>query len=851
MQTPRWLALLYGFVLFFGVLIALPNLFSEEQIKQMPFMPDTRVTLGLDLRGGSYLVLEIDAAQMQRDRLRNVLDGVRTKLRSEQIQPQSVRMVDGAIVATITDGEARGRARPALAELISPISTGPFSAAIEDLEIAEQGETIIVTPSRAALDYNLSNAIDQSLEIIRQRVDEVGVAEPSIQRVGADRIMVQLPGLQDPARLRTLLGTTAKMTFHLVPDGVDMQNPPPGISVLPHYQPSELPIAVYDQVAIDGAHLTDARPGQDPRDRKPVIEFTFNGQGAREFSQITSDNVGRPFAIVLDGKVLTAPVINQHIGNGRGVIFGNFDTQETITLSALLRAGSLPAPLQVIEERTVGPDLGADAIKMGLYTGIIGFILVAVFIFLLYGLWGLIADVALALHTVLTFSALSLLGATLTLPGIAGIILGIGIAVDANILINERIREESRKGVGALAAVDRGFRHAFATIVDANVTAVIATLLLAWFGTGPVRGFAITMLLGIGISMFTEITLVRILMIGVVRRWKMKELRIQPFLSFIPQHTSVRFMNARFFGIGLSIVLSLASLILFFTPGLNYGIDFKGGIQVEISRKGEALDLATLRGQLTALNLGEVALQNVGNEGDVMIRLQRQEGGEDAQTVAINALRVQVEALYPDVSFERVEVVGPKVSGELARNGLIAVILASLAMGLYIWLRFEWYFAIGAIATLILDTTKMVGFFVLFQLDFNLTAIAALLTIVGYSVNDKVVVYDRMRENLRLYKKKSLREIIDMSINQVLVRCIFTSLTTVLAMLPMAIWGGGAVHNFAVPLVVGVVIATSSSMFIAAPILLFLGDWWRHRSGGGRPVEEEVAGSKPAPQAQA
>jgi len=232
-----------------------------------------------------------------------------------------------------------------------------------------------------------------------------------------------------------------------------------------------------------------------------------------------------------------------------------------------------------------------------------------------------------------------------------------------------------------------------------------------------------------------------------------------------------------------------------------------------------------------------------------MIRLQRQEGGEEAQTQAVNLLRAEVEALYPDVSFERVEVVGPKVSGELARSGLIAVILASLAMGLYIWLRFEWYFAIGAIATLVLDTTKMIGFFVLFQLDFNLTAIAALLTIVGYSVNDKVVVYDRMRENLRLYKKKPLREIIDMSINQVLVRCIFTSLTTVMAMLPMAIWGGSAVHNFAVPLVVGVVIATSSSMFIAAPILLFLGDWWRHRSGGQRRDDEQAADSH-ASQAQ-
>jgi len=830
MHTPRWLTFLYSFVLFVGVLIALPNLFSPEQMRNLaPFWPDTRVTLGLDLRGGSYLVLEIDAEKMRSDRLRNVLDGVRGRLRAQQIQPQSVRIVADHVVVTLADATKRAQAKEAFNDLVSPVSTSVFAAPVNDIDIEESGETLRLSLSPVAIEYHLTNAIDQSLEIIRQRVDDVGVAEPSIQRVGADRIMVQLPGLQDPAQLRTLLGSTAQMSFHLVPSGIDVQNPPLGVSVLADYQNRDL-IAIYDQVALDGATLTDARPGQDPQTRRPVIEFSFNSQGAREFAKITQENVGRPFAIVLDGKVLTAPRINQAITGGRGIISGDFTIDETITLSALLRAGSLPAPLKVIEERTVGPDLGADAIKMGLYTGIIGFILVAVFIFLLYGLWGLIADVALALHTILTFSALSLLGATLTLPGIAGIILGIGIAVDANILINERIREESRRGMGALAAVDRGFKHAFSTIVDANVTAVIATLLLAWFGTGPVRGFAITMLLGIIISMFTEITLVRILMIGVVRRWKIKNLQIQPFLHFIPQHTSFRFMNARLIGIGTSIVLSMIALVLFFTPGLNYGIDFKGGIQMEISRPAQPADLSVLRATLGGLQLGEVALQNVGNNGDVMIRVQRQEGGEEEQTQAVGKLRTAVSTLYPDVTFGRVEVVGPKVSGELARNGFIAVILASLAMGVYIWLRFEWFFAVGAIATLVLDTTKMVGFFVLFQLDFNLTAIAALLTIVGYSVNDKVVVYDRMRENLRLYRKKPLREIIDMSINQVLVRCIFTSLTTVLAMLPMAIWGGSAVHNFAVPLVVGIVVATSSSMFIAAPILLFLGDWWRGRS---------------------
>lgn len=836
MRTPRWLVTCYSLILVLGVLIALPNVFTESQISHIrhyiPLFPDTRVTLGLDLRGGSSLQLEIDAEAMKKEKLHNLLDNVRSQLRTEQIQPQSVRIVGDAVVAVIADENARQRAAKAFTALVSPVSSGVFSTPINDLTITQANDTVQISLTDSAMNSYISNAIDQSLEIIRQRVDRIGVAEPSIQRIGQNRIQVQLPGLQDPSQLRTLLGSTAKMTFHLVASNVDMNNPPPGVSILPGYKENSTErYAVEDKVSLDGATLTGAQASYEHDTNRPLILFELNAQGAREFAKISRENIGRAFAIVLDGKVLTAPTIQSVIPNGKGQITGQFTAKETATLSALLRAGALPAPLKVIEERSVGPDLGADAIKMGLYTGITGFILVAVFIFLLYGVWGIIADIALALHTVLTFAALSLLGATLTLPGIAGIILGIGIAVDANILINERIREESRKGVGALAALDRGFKHAFSTIVDANVTIIIATVLLWFFGTGPVKGFAVTMLLGCIISMFTDVTVVRIIMSWAVRRWKMKVLTIQPFLNFLPQHTNFRFMNARHAGIIVSIILSLASIFLFFKPGLNYGIDFIGGIQLEVSTK-EPADLGKLRATLADLQLGEIALQNIsGDNSAVMIRVQRQNGGEEAQTAAVEQVKQAVETLYQDASFPKTDVVGPKISGELAVNGFKAVIFASIAMTLYIWWRFEWFFAIGAIATLILDTTKMIGVFVLFQFDFNLTAIAALMTIVGYSANDKVVVYDRMRENLRLYRKTSLREIIDMSINQVLIRCIFTSMTTVLAMLPMAIWGGSAVHNFAVPIVIGVVIATSSSIFIAAPILLFLGNWReRHRS---------------------
>jgi SecD/SecF fusion protein len=361
------------------------------------------------------------------------------------------------------------------------------------------------------------------------------------------------------------------------------------------------------------------------------------------------------------------------------------------------------------------------------------------------------------------------MGATLTLPGIAGIVLGIGLAVDANVLINERIREETRKGARAVVALDLGFKRAYSTVVDSNVTALLATVLLFYVGSGPVRGFAITMALGILISMFTAVSVVRAIMILIVKYRRMQIFRIEPLFGFklIPDGTSIPFMRGRFFGIGFSAVLSIASVILFFNPGLNYGVDFKGGLQMEIATSKQP-DIGAWRKSFESLNLGEIALQEADGGKNVLIRAERQPGGETAQTAALQKIRAAVVTQDAGAKVERTEVVGPKVSGELAYAGVLAVVLASIAMLIYIWVRFEWPFAVGAIATLILDVTKTVGFFALTGLEFNLTAIAALLTLIGYSVNDKVVVYDRMRENMRLYKKMPLREMIDRSINETL-----------------------------------------------------------------------------------
>jgi SecD/SecF fusion protein len=839
MKNSPYLVTTYLAVILVALLFALPNVLPASVLERWPdALPNKPVALGLDLRGGSHLVLEVDGSELRRERSRTLADEARRMLREADTPWRGVETSERGVVVLLRSAAQQQRALDVLAALSNPVG-----AARKDLDVTPRGEDGIELVFTAEGQHqSITRAVEQSLEVIRQRVDQVGVSEPTIQRVGADRILVQLPGLQDPAQLRALLGSTAKMSFHMLGDS----SSPDGIRTLQDSEGNSYPVR--NSVALSGDRLSDASAGFDQQTREPVVNFRFDRAGAREFAAITEANVGRPFAIVLDGKVLSAPVIREPITGGSGQISGNFSVQEAGTLSALLRAGALPAKLTVIEERSVGADLGSDVIQKGIYAGIGAFVLVFLFMFVLYGGWGLVANVALALNVVLTIAGMSMLGATLTLPGIAGIVLGIGLAVDANVLINERIREETLKGKAAVTAIDAGFRRAYATVMDSNVTALIATVLLFWFGSGPVRGFAITMALGIVISMFTAVSVVKVMMLSIARRRRLKTIEIRPLFGFrpVPDGTRFDFMKARFAGLGVAAVLVAASVLLLFKPGLNFGIDFRGGIQMEVSA-GIPDDLSRYRTQLDGLGLGEVSLQTVGSEDRLLVRVERQPGGEAQQTAAVERLKAAVLEIDPRASFERTEVVGPKVSGELAQAGVIAVILASLAMLVYIWVRFEWPFAVGAILTLVLDVVLTLGVFAITGLDFSLTAIAALLTLVGYSVNDKVVVYDRMRENLRSLRKQPLREVIDMSINQTLTRSLYTSVTAFLAVLPLAVWGGSAVASFAVPMAAGIIIAACSSVFIAAPILLFLGDWRSRRGRSMFAPDTEADGPLPVP----
>jgi preprotein translocase subunit SecD len=508
-----------------GLVFTAPNFLSHEQARSLPsWLPHQQINLGLDLRGGSHLLLEVDVRKVIAERLENLVDSARSELRSARIGYTGLGIAGDAVTLKLRDAAQTAQAVEALRKLAVPVGgilgLGGGGA---DISVTSQPDgTITLRLSEQATLERARNAVQQSIEIVRRRIDETGVSEPTIQRQGADRILVQLPGIDDPGRVKRLLGKTAKMTFRLVDTAADPGvPPPPGAEVLlgDEGEPGgPRKWVVFKKVEVSGDNLVDAQPTYDQRSGQPVVSFRFDSVGAKRFAETTRANVGKPFAIVLDERVISAPVIREPILGGSGQISGNFTVQSANDLAVLLRAGALPAPLKILEERTVGPDLGADSIAAGRNATILGFLLVCAYMVAAYGMFGGFAIVALVLNLFLILGALSLLQATLTLPGIAGILLTMGMAVDANVLINERIREEARLGKSPIAAMDAGFGRAFSTILDSNLTTLLAMVVLFAMGSGPVRGFAVTISIGIATSMFTAIMVSRLMMVQWLRR---------------------------------------------------------------------------------------------------------------------------------------------------------------------------------------------------------------------------------------------------------------------------------------------------------------------------------------------
>jgi len=725
------------------------------------------------------------------------------------------------------------------------------------------------------------------VEIIRNRVDELGIREPIIQREGDRRILIQMPGVKDAARAEELVGKPAQLKFHIVEgqDGTrkvldnidralngrlwprlryveearkfllreaDMEIVrslleearelwPQGYVFAFETSPPAFErdrfVGLYlirEQEEMTGDTLTNATSGanMDSATGGFQVNLQFNARGAAQFASVTREHVGEQLAAVIDGRVRSAPTIQEPILGGRARITGQFTDREAQDLAIALRSGALPVEMKKIEERTVGPTLGAESIRKGIQAGLIGLAIVIVFMIVYYRLAGVIADIALLLNILLIMSVLACLGATLTLPGIAGIILTMGMAVDANVLIFERIREELRKGKTIRAAIETGYSRAFLTIIDANVTTLIAALVLFQFGTGPVKGFAVTLSIGIFASVFTAIVVTRMVFDILTRR---RSFRTLSMMSFVGE-TAFSFIARRRFAFAASLAVILLGMGFFFGRGReNFGIDFVPGSIIQVRFNNE-VTTGQIRNALLRSGIEDAVIQSVEGTRDILIRTsetgttgsqseQPAGGGVDKRIVRA----LEADDALPSFTIEKEEFVGPAVGSELKKDAVLALFIAIAGIIVYISFRFELRFALAAVVALFHDVVVTTGCFALPFLgkrEISLPVVAALLTIVGYSLNDTIVVFDRIRENMKTLRGKKYEDIIDTSINQTLSRTLLTSLTTLVVVVSLYVLGGVVIHDFAFAMLVGVIVGTYSSIFVASPLLVA---WHRRR----------------------
>lgn len=718
----------------------------------------------------------------------------------------------------------------------------------------------------------LKGAINRALEIIRNRVDQLGVTEPEILKQGTDRIMVQLPGVIDRENARQIIGKTALLEFKLVREPNEMQNIlsrmnetlkamqgdtfdifsyfPPAVRAfgimspyksyidsllsLPKIQ-GQIPFGdtiqwgkevilegykyyplyvLKNNPLLTGSSILDATLGvgtqQDMMGYR--IDLTMRKEYWRKWAQITGANVERQIAIVLDGIVQSAPVVRERIPNGKSQItMGNATHEEAKTLAIILKAGALPAPLQIVEERSIGPSLGNDSIRAGTRSLIFGAILVFLFIIVYYLKGGLVAILALILNLVFLLAVLSGLRATLTLPGLAGIVLTVGAAIDANVLIFERIREELRSGKTIRTAIVGGYQKVFSTILDANTTTFIAAVILFYFGTGAIKGFAITLSIGLAASFFTAIFITR----NLFEFWILKGLKSLPMLSIFkdPNFDFLKMRKSAFIISGVLIFSGMVSV--FVHGGLKYGVDFTGGYILEVQFEGELVSSEEMRTALATGGFDKATLQKEREANLFMVKAQ------ESEESSLEKLKSVLKENFSDrkIDFPRQELVGPAISKGLQTRALLVILLGMVGILIYVSIRFTFRFGIAAVIALVHDLVLTTGILSITNTEFSVPIIAGLLTILGYSINDSIVISDRIRENMKLMRGKPFGEIINSSINQTLARTIITSVTTLFVLISLFFFGGRILHGFSLTLLVGVLIGTYSSIFIVAPIV--------------------------------
>ncbi|MDD5027444.1 MAG: protein translocase subunit SecD [Candidatus Omnitrophica bacterium] len=672
------------------------------------------------------------------------------------------------------------------------------------------------------------DAADRAMEVIRKRIDSYGVREPLIQKHGIDEIVVELPGFTDRERARELIGKVALLEFKLVssdPEGLKeaLAGKVPAGYELKYTQDDNTPLLVEKSASLIGEALTDASVQfSQSQFNEPVVSLRFNAEGAKKFAAVTAANVGKRLAIVLDGRVQSAPNIREAIPSGEAVISGRFSVENAQDLANVLRSGALPAPLYIEEERTIGPLLGQDSINKGVRATLIGGAFVFIFMAAYYLLAGLVANIALLFNLFVILGVLGALpyllpefAATLTLPGIAGMVLSLGMAVDANILIDERIREELSLGRNLRAAIANGYSKAFSAIFDSNLTTLFAALILIWLGTGSIKGFGVTLTIGLMASMFTAIVVTRTMFEVMLNLgWLKNSL---PMLKLIGQ-TKFDFIGKRRIFYAISLIVIIIGLAVYFKKGSSaYGIDFAGGSMQEYSFK-ETPDVDKIREVLRNIGLGDASIQQFkDNPKAVLIRTI-----EDKSEILTGKLK----EVFPgqDIQILRIERVGPVAGEHLKAKAFWALAWSLIIILIYVAFRFKHVnFAIAGVVALLHDVLVTLGFLVITGRPIDLLTITAFLTIAGFSINDTIVIYDRVRENMRLYQKYSLYELINLSVNQTLSRTILTSVVTLLVVLAIFFFGGEVLHNFAFALLVGFISGVYSTVYIASPLVLAWG----------------------------
>ena len=833
----------------FSILLVLPS-FTDSMPEWWKKHISKGIYLGLDLRGGVHLILEVDMQQAISNYLGRTGQELKGEAEKRKLSLKVGEVKNEALPLTLTSKDEQNIFQ-------NWLKTDFPQLDLQGPQFGPGGLTYSLVPKPEEIIRLRDDTLKRSLEVMRNRVDQFGVTEPLIATQGADKIVIQLPGLKDPQRALNLIGELAQLEFKMVDESSQVnletlidqalkdgklktgeeRNRQALNRALADKIPAEdeiyiekkanrdtgrveyIPLLIKKKVMLSGDAVKDAslRLGDFG---EPEVHVDFSPRGATEFGRITGENVKKRMAIILDGVVRSAPVIQEKIGGGKARISGNFSSEEAQDLRIVLRAGSLPATVKIVQNITVGPTLGADSIRQGFLSGILGTLLVVAFMLFYYRFSGIVANYALVLNVIMLLGALSILGATLTLPGIAGIILSIGMAVDSNVLIYERMREEFHAGKPIKSGIDGGYDKAFWTIIDSHVTTLITAVVLFWVGTGPIKGFAVTLSLGVILNLFTALFGTRVVYDWLVmKRWLKKlsffELFSKPDLDFI---------GKRRYAFIVSGVLSTLGIVAFTLICLGYGnlgVEFSGGAMVRF-HSAKPFHVDEVRQVLSQAGWGHAEIQEVKKPvtGEVEGLIVKVKKSQEAVGQMSEKMSQSLNKDLPAYKFTvaGTEEIGASVSADLRLWAIVAIILSMLGIVAYIAWRFEFVFGLGALVATFHDVLAVLGIFFLLHKEITLLVVTALLTLAGYSLTDTVVVFDRIRENLGRSRDK-LGDIINHSVNEVLSRTIVTSSTVFLVVVAIFLFGGAVLRDFALAMIMGVLVGTYSSVFVASPIV--------------------------------